>query len=111
VSPARELAFAVSPAVVRVPPNSCESVLFKARTRRPRLLRKSTARAFDVLLAPATTSIQGMTGQEEARRHVSFEQISILPRTLTALAVVAAVTGGLAVAALAIFAKQIHQLF
>ncbi len=110
VSPAWELAFAVSPAVVRVLPNSRESVLFKARTRRPRLLRKSTARVFDVLLAPATTSIQGMSGQEEARRHVGFEQISILPRTLTALAVVAAVTGGLAVAALAIFAKQIHQL-
>jgi hypothetical protein len=110
VNPKHELSFAVSPPVVRMPASTSERVLFKARTRRPSLLGKPAARTFEVFFAPATASTRAPSRGGEDRRQISFEQISVLPRRLTALVVVAAVIGGLAIAALVIFAKQIHHL-
>ena len=48
---------------------------------------------------------------EEVRRQISFEQISVLPRKLTALVMVAAVIGAVVATALVFFAKQVHHLF
>jgi hypothetical protein len=109
VNPEHALSFAVSPPAVRMPASSRDSVLFKARTRRPRLLRKPTERSFDVFLAPAQSGSLGRNRDEEAKRHITFEQIPVLPRRFTALLIAAAVIGGIAVAALLIAASQIHH--
>jgi hypothetical protein len=110
VSPEHELSFAVSPGVVRMPASSRDRVLFKARTRRPKLLGKPVKRSFEVFFAPAVAGTRALSRGEETRRQISFEQISVLPRKLTALVIVAAVLGAAAVAALVIFAKQINHL-
>jgi hypothetical protein len=109
-NPEHELAFAVSPPVVHMPASSRELVLFKARARRPKLLGKPAMRSFDVFFAPAQAGARPANRGEEVRRHISFEQISVLPRKLTALIVVAAVIGAVVATALVFFAKQLHQL-
>jgi hypothetical protein len=111
VNPQHELAFAVSPPMVRMPASSRELVLFKARTRRPKLLGKPATRSFEVFLAPAEAGARTASRGEEVRRQISFEQIAVLPRKLTALVVVAAVIGALAATALVFFTKQVHHLF
>ena len=111
VNPEQELAFAVSPPVVRMPASSRDLVLFKARTRRPKLLSKPATRSFDVSFAPADAGARAANRGEEVRRQISFEQISVLPRKLTALVIVAAVIGAVAATALLLFAKQVHHLF
>ncbi len=110
VNPEHELSFAVSPNVLRMPASSRESVLFKARTRRPKLLGKPATRSFEVSFAPAVAGSRALTHGGETRRQINFEQISVLPRKLTALVVVAGVIGALAVVALVLFAKQLHHL-
>jgi hypothetical protein len=110
VNPEHELSFAVSPAVVRMPASSRESVLFKARARRPKLLAKPVTRSFEVSFAPAVPGTRSPGRGEETRRQISFEQLAVLPRKLTALVIVAAIIGALAATALIFFAKQLHHL-
>jgi hypothetical protein len=111
VNPEHELSFAVSPPVVRMAASSRESVLFKARTRRPKLWAKPKTRSFEVSLAPAVPGTRAPGRGEDTRRQISFEQLGVLPRKLTALVIVAGVIGALAATALVFFAKQIHHLF
>jgi hypothetical protein len=108
--PEHDMSFAVSPGELRMPASSHKTVLFKARTRRPKLLAKPTTRSFEVYL----TSADGarITSSDDQTKHaISFQQISVLPRKLTALAVAAVSIGGVAGGALAVLASQMHTMF
>jgi hypothetical protein len=66
-------------------------------------------RTFDVFLAPATARTRGAGATEDAKRQITFEQVSVLPRKLTVLVIIAAVIGALAAVALVILAQQLHH--
>jgi hypothetical protein len=109
VNAERGLSFAMSPQLVRMPASGRESVLFKARTRRPKLLRKPTVRTFDVFFAPVTAGTRGAGASEDTKRQITFEQLSVLPRKLTVVTIIVAVIGALAAVALVILASQLHH--
>jgi hypothetical protein len=98
VDPEHDLSFAVSPPQLRVAAGGRAVVVFKARARRPKLLRKAAKRPFQVFLNPAADSER--IGRERSGRAATFEQISILPRKMLLLLVTIAVVGGVAVAAM-----------
>jgi hypothetical protein len=108
VDPEHRLSFAVSPRVVSLPAGQQFPVVCKARTRHPTLLGKATPRPFQVSLAPASDRQRMSNGQQSTGRDVSFEQVSVLHRKLTALMMVLAVLGGAAAVALVFFGSQIH---
>jgi hypothetical protein len=110
VDPEHELSFAVSPWELHLPASSTDVVVFKARTRRPRLVGKARKRSFQVLLSPASRGARISGRGDGAGREVTFLQVSVLPRKLAALVATLAVIGALVGAAFAFLGSQIHSL-
>ncbi len=102
VDPNHDLAFAVSPRVLHLPPGGRQLVVFKARVRRPKLLGASAARSCQVFFTPAAGGRAASRG-DGAGREVRFEQIAVLPSKLVALVVIIALVGALSGVASAIF--------
>jgi hypothetical protein len=110
VDPQHELCFAITPRELRMPAGSRSTVLFKARARRPKLLAKPTTRSFEVYVDSGHGA--GTSSSDHQPKHaIAFEQISVLPRKLTALAVAALSIGGLAGGTLAVLSSQMHTMF
>jgi hypothetical protein len=100
IDPEHDLSFAVSPRHLRVAAGGRALVVFKARARHPKLLKKLVKRPFQVFMSPWAESERMAAGREGTGRQVTFEQISILPRKTLLLILTIAILGGAAVAAM-----------
>jgi hypothetical protein len=88
-----DLSFAVSPPLLQVPPGEDAVCLVKVRVRRPSLLGKSVEHPFLISLAEDAGQPAGETGPVAVR--ASFCQVSVFPRTVTVILVVAVVSAAL----------------
>jgi hypothetical protein len=109
VDPQHELSLAVSPSRLRIPAGSQDVVMVKARTRRPKLLSKPSDQSFRVSFVAADRLAQNAGQGAQKRRDIDFEQISVLPRKLTALVIFIAFVAAVLGSALLIFGDQINQ--
>ncbi len=85
--------------------------MVKARTRHPKLLSKPSDQSFRVSFVAADRLAQNAGRGEQKRRDIDFEQISVLPRKLTALVIFIAFVAAVVGSALLIFGDQINQWF
>jgi hypothetical protein len=111
VDPQHELSLSVSPSQLQIPASNRDFVLVKARARRPKLLSKPSNRCFCVSFAPAARIAQKGSQGEGDGRDIEFEQVPVLPRTLTSLVILIAVVATVVGAALLMFGGPINRWF